>query len=919
MGGLVNSILDTLSDIVDAVAGLVIKIWQEITVPILETIFSIFGIEDETVVTVQKVSVPVLLDSKISLEKSAIMNTVIGMQKNGAGFFDNYFENFYKHKARLRSYYKYAEKGPYVYGLPEMNVQGTNLDFAAVDFALNSAVGGSNTVLSANTTYARPEIWFKHDLQSSHGYIPYLDRLTAVANNGVSYDDWRFSHATFNTVDMDYDVVVKRTADLSHYWITGPKYCISGGSFQADIKLSRAVPTGSTFTVDITYEGATAGTHFNGPTSVVFSEGETLKTISITDVNVSAHKRLKVKVSTSDLSVYEAIIRPEAKSYVTVDLIAQSTHTLSTGHLTVSEGSSLEIEVSSINAPNSAFTVNWNTKDLGSAIPGVDFLESFGTLNFSGVEGEKRTITLSTFTDEDIEFAEVFALEFDLASTLQSEVIVTEQITDEPVATLGEDSLIIKKPNFALERYLIVQYHESSADPSEWFYWLYRLEDNTYANIDPTSSNITNLEMLPVAILRKNKQFIDQEKDVENELYEDFGKDTEVYRTTRGILSKLGIKVKDMIDSIAENPDIELIDDAFINFAMCPSDNNKILSKLLWMHFYEIVVVNGVSSNVDEYNATFEEQDVNNAMAWNNHFYEEALDISLGNIVDQSEFNKLEIGEFSHYAGAPNLVMIRKDSETTFSKITVENLAGMAAIAYDGYHNIAFTKVEDENFTIPVSWYVLSKLQGPEVLEVFPYIFRFDVYSIEVTEIAWYQTKAFKILVQIAVIIITVATGGTTSWLDVLVQVLFTVAVTEIAVFVAELTGNEYIAAAVAIIAAVVLGGFSSSSFDLTTLEGLTNTVTVFSASLSGAQEGVLNELQKDLDALIGEYEELKKEQEESGVYNQQSGGLDFIYTMTPDMQLYFGRDVQYDFDLLYDYNNFLYGVIESKLSAATI
>ena len=225
MGGVVDAIVDAVSDIIDAIVDVVKTIWNDIVVPILEGVLAIFGINDETIVSVQKVSIAVLSENPENLVKTGLTNTVLSMGNNGAGFYKNYIVNFSKHKGQISNFYNYANKGPYVYGLPNMVVRGNELDFSAVDAAINTDLSGSYTVLTADTTYPTPEVWFKHLYQNNgYDYKPYTNKLTKTASNGVSYNDWEFIDVSFNTVSMGYDVTVRRLAETTNYWIVTGKH-----------------------------------------------------------------------------------------------------------------------------------------------------------------------------------------------------------------------------------------------------------------------------------------------------------------------------------------------------------------------------------------------------------------------------------------------------------------------------------------------------------------------------------------------------------------------------------------------------------------------------------------------------------------------------------------------------------------------
>ena len=671
MGGAVKSIGKAFSKAVEAIVDAVVDVWKKILVPALESMFAVFGIEDETVVTVEKVSVPVLADGSVSYRKSQLNKTILQSLKNGDGFYRNYVKNMHQNKGQISSFYSYA-KNAYVYGLPNMLVSGNNIDFFEITEAINTDLSGDYVVITADATFPLPEVWIPNALQSSHNYIPYLGTLTHIDADDVSYDDWQIDAITYNTTDLDFDVAVSR--------------------------------------------------------------------------------------------------------------------------------------------------------DSGAV--------------------------------EDI----------------------------------------IKVPNYERKRYLVTTYHEASAPESEWYYWLYDIESEEYPNIDPSINIVSNLEMLPVAILRKNKQFINEDMNEAEDLFEDFGKSTEVYRTTKVLMRRLGLDLDDVIESIGDNPDIDFIDDAYVNFAINPIDNNKTLSKILWMQFYEIIVTQQVDSNVKKYTATFSEQDINNGTAWTSHRY-----FADKPFAEREELVDVKVGEYLHEVRNSVLYIWYRKSEDLYDEIYIVNLSGMSAVEYDGYHNIAFTALGDDSFTIPVSWYILKQLTGPEIVDVFADIFRIDVTSIQITHLEWYQTGAFKVFFQVVMVVVTIITAGASATIVAILQQLLVIyAIGILVTLVIDLTGNKTLAAAVAIFAAVALGGVTGGGFDLSTINGLTNTVTTFASALSATGSAEANYLKGELDDLVDMYNEQQEYQEANSVYSSQVNGVDFINMLSPESQLYFGLGIQYDFDLTY-------------------
>ncbi len=258
--------------------------------------------------------------------------------------------------------------------------------------------------------------------------------------------------------------------------------------------------------------------------------------------------------------------------------------------------------------------------------------------------------------------------------------------------------------------------------------------------------------------------------------------------------------------------------------------------------------------------------------------------------------------------------LFKKTGQDSADLIKIENLAGMNAISYDGFHNVAFNKVGEDGFTIPVSYYLISKLRGPEVIEVFPYLFRIDIFSIEITELAWYQTSAFKTFFQIVMVVITIFTMGAASWLQILGQLLFNYAVVQIVVYIAELTGNAELAAIVGVIATIVIGGNMGMSFDFTSVEGLTNIVTTFSQSLGAAQQGELKALGDDLADLLEQFERQQEILENEDTSIGSLSGSEYLSIMSSDSLLYAAGPIQFNFDLLFDYDNLVGNYFDQKL-----
>jgi hypothetical protein len=933
VGNAVDAITDAVTDVIGAVIDVVTLIWQESTVPILEDIFGVFGIEDETVVSVSKISIAVLGDDPNNIVKGALSKTAIDNTKNGIGFYKNYVSNFNKHKNEIRSFYNFGKGTGYVYGLPTMTIKSINVSSSGVKDAIDADLGGTFTVITSSNSYPTPIVFIKHSLQSApYNYITYLDTLTKDAANGVSYSDWSWYTVDFDETNFRYDVSVRRIAEITQVFLNADEvYVNEGSTVSVTATTNRAVPAGQTLTLDLSYSGATAS-EFSAPATVSITAGNTSATFNVAVSALASSKRLNVTVDAAPTPIYENISVWEAGLSTSVVLIPSGDVSLAVGQLSVKRGNTVTIPVKLSGTASGSFTVDWATSSEGNdsdATPDSDYTESSGTLTFAGTAGEIQNITVDTFGTFSFYPSEPFNIVLSNCSNgaVVDTVTGVVRITNDVVALPSSSSALVTEqfihPSYPEDRHVVATYHESSAPSSEWFYWLYKLDDNTYPEVDPQVSNTTDLEMLPVAIIRKNKQSINQVKDEDAGFLEDFGVETEIYKSTRNIFRRVNLNLPDVIDTIEENPDIDEIDDVYVNFAMDPSNNNKILSKLLWLHMYEIIVVRSVVSNNGKYAATFEEQDVNNALAWTDFSYIENVSIFDTVLVSYEEFNALKIGEFIHAISGINFYMYKKVSEFNVDQLKIVNLSGMNAIAYEGYHNMAFNVAGSAGFTMPVSWYVINKLNGPEILEVFPYIFRLDIFSLQVTELNWYETSAFKTFFNVVMIVLAIYSLGTTLIADgfwaAVGQTLFNFAVVEIVVYIAELTGNPELAAAIGIIATVVIGSKMGMKFDISSAEGLTNVVTAFSTNLGAAQSGELNALGEDLTDLMAEFE---KQQELIDEYNEENeskvfGGAEHWSLRNSDAHFYEAGPIQFNFDLLFDYDNLVSNYFDQQLTVS--
>jgi len=922
VGDVEAAVTDFIEDAWEAVVDIVQIIWDYVCMPILEEIFSWFGIEDETVVSVQKVSTLVFGDNTEDVVHKSIVRAVLKHVKTDTSFFANYMVEIYTATAQMRSYHRYG-KSRYTHGLPEMQIKGGTADHVAIAAALNTDLGGTFTVLSTDSTFPDADRYFQYYLQATpYFYFPYLNTLTFTDPHGVVRTDYSLDSVVFNSGTNDYSLNISRIAELAIFWITGIESVIEGGSVTYTVHSNRLVPVGESVNINFAYTGtAIDGTDYTSVASVtMLASTDTIDIViaTIENIVVDGVRDMIITIDsiTNTNAAFEEVAIDTLNS-ITTAITDDDALMLTIPHVIIGENdTNALINVTLTEATATAFTVDYSFTNI-TAVAGLDYDNTPGTLNFVGTAGEVQTITVPITPDVADDDNEQFSVELSNCSDALVDisyvgvVTIVDGTADTPLPGTAIVTGVITRPNYIAERTLILRYHESSAPASEWFFWLYEYSALTYANLEPTLSLITNLEMLPVAILRKDKVSINSDKT------------TPEYKTTKQLTNKLALNLDDMIDNIEANPDIAVIDDVYINFAVCTNSTNHLVSRVIYMSFYELIVTNGLTSNTNEYSISFTEQDINNAIVWTDQEYISAI---VGVIA--------EVGVFTHSVstviesipdefGVPQdttvktLVLQHQISATEYDEIRIKNLNGMAAIAYGAHHNIAFNTLGDDDFTLPISWFVVQDFKPEEFLELYQHMLRLDFYAIQVTELEWYETSAFTTLFKFVLIAITVFSLFTAAGpLTALYNLLVSYAVMEVVIYVAELTGNAEFAALVAIVAMIVLSNTGVVDMtNMTTAEQLLSYSTNFANNLAASYTVLGEELAQDLQNLNEEADARLEEIREAGEGLDQTVDPTFMAALNSvEMTRFPAIQLQYEFDQVYDFDALVSNFVKNRL-----
>jgi hypothetical protein len=899
VSAVVKIVKSIIGAIVDAVVDFVRFVWSEIVMPQLEVLFAAFGIVDETVVTVSKVSSKMFDDNNKDVIKAAKTRAILRWIKSDISLWKFIYFEMNLTRGKVNGYYNFAEKGKYIYGLPSMSVQGENKDNTATKAAIDVEYSINSVLTNSSNSFPTAEEYFKFELQSgTTNYKPGLDQLTYDNEWGSTFNDWAWGSVTYLSGSNNYEILITRVAERASFWIEGPTEVTESSTVNLVVRSNRPVPAGESVTVNFTYSGTVDSSQYTAPASAVMVGGSSSVSIAISITEDAISESLGSLITTLDSitntnGAFEDLIITLGSVDTAVYDNDSLVLTLDSVYVNESD-TTVTVPVKLTQAVSGGFTVDYTLPE-GTAIAGVDYDATGGTLTFAGTAGEVQNITIPMTADVSTGSREDFTVVLQNCSDVSVDIsrVATITIMDSAAGGPAPDTstyvATFLKPQFVDERAMVCKYYISGQSSADWYYWIYYYSSNLYPDVDPLNTEINELQMLPVGIIRKDKVNVD------------FDKNGQEYKTTKNLLRLVDLNVDDLLEGVEGNPDKDTIDDAYVNFAVCPSDTGPEVAKLLYLTFYEIIEVRGISSNSGKYTSIFVEQDVNNGNVWTNHNYVKDISGSIGNVGVHTH----EIEWTSDY----NKLTLRfQKTAISYDEIILENMNSMSSIKYDGYHKAAFNTLKDSAFTIPLSWYVYDQLTNEELMKVYQKIFRVDFYSIQVTDLAWYETPAFfnfiKFVLIAVAVVTTVLTLGAASgfWAGVwtlIQQFVISYIVMEIVVTIAEATGNAALAAAIGLVTALALGNVAGlNQVGFFTAQGVTNAVSMYSAGLGTVYKAELEEMTASTEKLVAEM----KEKEDYYENNSPAGGaiLDssFYASLTStETMLYQARDVQYDYN----------------------
>lgn len=918
--GILDDLWDWIEDQIEAVKNFVVDVWDNVVMPILEEVFSWFGIVDYTVVTVQKISNPIFANAVEDGYDAALVKTVLAMGQNGAGFWRNYVQQVMLPKAQMTGYFRFGELGQFINGLPEITVKGQNVDLLAIKAAIEDDIGGTQVVLTVESTFPDANTWWQYYLQENYSYHPYPNTLTYPDQNGNDQTDWSLDNIVYQSGTDEYDMQISRLVDETKLWIIGPEDLHEGDTGAYTVRVNRTVPTGKELIVNLAYSGtAIDGTDYNSVASVTLLAGTDAIDFDIVTINDVITETVDVTVTidswdnTSLAFDHINIYQPAAA--VTTNIKDDEGTVLTIPEHNVDEDAgTVDVAITLEEATTGSFIVTATTQN-GTAIAGSDFDFKTEDLFFTGVADETVNFTVTITNDAENDDHQYFTVVLSDATPghrgvddgQTGKVFIRDYTDADPAAVQFLHQEVITQPNYTSKRHMIVTRRQNGDPANYWYWWLYDYDLGTYPNISPTGGGIANMDIMPIGILRKNKLFVDEYSIPE-------------YESTRLLMTKLGLRIDDVIENLAENPDIDIIESCYLNFSISPLDNKDFISKMLYIWWRIIIVDYTVTSNNRKYSANLAEGEVNNALVWTEHTH--TADIA-GSVCPVGSYIH-DVYSGSDIEGTCNILRCRhQHTAGLYDEIEVYRLNSMSAINYGAHHQMAVSTCDgvDESFTIPVSWFVMEEMSTKEQVQAYQHMLRLDMYAIQITEMEWYESELFLDLFTFVMVVATIYTAGAAGgFLAVLQQLAINYLIIELVIFIAETTGSAELAAIVGIAAAIALGNTGGLTLDFTTAESLVAISTKFADNLSMLYNIEAQNIAADIQEINKEAETTLEKMDE--IYDDAISRIDtdwLVELQSTSTNMYMALEAQYDFDQIYSYDRLVANYHDNQLRIGVI
>jgi len=527
----------------------------------------------------------------------------------------------------------------------------------------------------------------------------------------------------------------------------------------------------------------------------------------------------------------------------------------------------------------------------------------------------QRTVLIGTksgtINDTAITLSDVVE-EVPIGTTVPSIVV---QVASSPELDVVYANAVLQVVAFLPKRYYVVKYENGA--PGQWYWWVYLEGSGVWPILDSTNYYVTGLEMLPIVTIRNGTINVNSNKA------------SEEYLQAKQMLEFINMDIDVLTDSLMENDQIANVEDAFVHFGLNPKDTSKVVSKTLFIMFDYSFSDLGIVTGNQGYVATYREGPFNAALGWKTQTREVKAGI-IGSL-----------GSYKHSISGTTLILQKQEEPEYYVEIVLGNMSTVTFVDREGLFGTKAIDLGMDSFFIPISNFFIGKLSPLEQQELFNKTLIISIYAASVQHLEWYETEAFGKLLQVIGIIVFIFTWNPASFS--LSTALMTTAVmlgaSMLLKMIMEATDSPFLRM-LAGVAFVAISMWAGNGFDtgvFTSALDLTMSVSQWATAVGGVGTAISAAAAADMSKLQGEWQvwAQKVETKQAEIDEVKQSMLDDISTFEVaqlarmqvkpaylegvDLMMYRARDMQYNYNALYDYNKLTTNYVSNQLRLGII
>lgn len=339
--------------------------------------------------------------------------------------------------------------------------------------------------------------------------------------------------------------------------------------------------------------------------------------------------------------------------------------------------------------------------------------------------------------------------------------------------TLNLEEETITVPSVDIESFYYHVEYLTDTSPDINLYWFYKASLGTYETLNVNTNEFTS-EYYPVVPIRRDNV----------DLTDPSLEDTDLYKTSKRLLNKLGIDMVKLGEGVSENPDIDAVDHAYVNISAPIQSDSKFVQEYLYAYFLDLYENQtydkdyyeaelGTSRNAPLLNRIIVSEEENGSPEtgfFNTELVFSYIESSIitGSIGKVGEVTRDTVVQGSidmifYKAEASHMLWNKQISDTEYRQLKVVGLNHINNIY--GSKSIDTTledslSSDNDDFNIMVNKRIVESFPMHKQNDIINDTVRICFNSVERVKLKWYQTTIFKAIIIIVAAVITVMSQG---------------------------------------------------------------------------------------------------------------------------------------------------------------